>query len=222
MSSSRTELFLVPFSAHGGELRVLVRRDPVHDKHVLPHAVLRGDQLQRESQMQIVRELLPSVAPAVVDSWIQSPRYRDRIVDAYDRDLLFEGVQSVAIVRAVALPEELAPDAKGTWLPPQTLFSADSMLSEDCKLFARECLNLVPKWVRHSSLAFELLPQTFSIQDLRLLVSMLAGHEIDPGNFHRRLKRLDVLRPLVSGQRVHRWEFFWDRSEALKDEGLIP
>lgn len=220
--TSRTELFLIPFSAHGGELRVLVRKDAEQEKHVLPHMLLKSDQLQRDTQAQIVRELLSSVAPTVVEQWLHSPRYRDRIVDAFDRDLLFEGSQSVAIVRAVALPEELAPDARGTWLPPQTLFSSDSMLSEDCKLFARECLNLVPRWVRHSSLAFELLPQIFSIQELRLLVSMLAGHDIDPGNFHRRLKRLDILRPLVAGQRVHRWEFSWDKLDALREEGLIP
>ena len=220
--TSRTELFLIPFSAHGGELRVLVRRDAEQDKHVLPHLILRSDQLQRDTQSQIVRELLGSAVSSVVEQWMKSPRYRDRVVDAFDRDLLFEGAQSVAIVRALALPEELAPDARGSWLPPQALFSSDSMLSEDCKLFVRECLNLVPRWVRHSSLAFELLPQIFSIQELRMLVSMLAGHEIDPGNFHRRLKRLDILRPLVAGQRVHRWEFSWDKADALREEGLIP
>jgi hypothetical protein len=220
--SARTELFLIPVSAHGGELRVLVRKDADQDKYVLPHMLLRSDHLQRDTQSQIIRELLGPVAQSVVDTWMASARYRDRIVDVFDRDLLFEGAQSVAIVRAVALPEELAPDAKGTWLPPATLFSADSMLSEDCKLFVKDCLDLIPRWVRHSTLAFELLPQVFSIQELRLLVTLLAGHEIDPGNFHRRLKRLDILKPLVAGQRVHRWEFSWDKSDALGDEGLIP
>lgn len=220
--TSRTELFLIPVSAHGGELRVLVRKDLEHDRHVLPHHLLKADQLQAETLRQLLREILAGTQQEVLDSWLTSSRCRDRIVDAFDRDLLFENSQSVAIVRAVALPEELAPDAKGTWLPPKALFSSDSMLSDDCKLFVRECLNLIPQWVRHSTFSFELLPSVFSIQDLRLLVAMLAGHEIDPGNFHRRLKRLDILRPLVSGQRVHRWEFAWERSNILNAEGLIP
>jgi hypothetical protein len=218
---ARTELFLVPLSTHGGELRVLVRRDQTTDKQVLPHTVLKPQTYQRGNQESILHDILSSCSQTEVDAWLSSPRCRDRIVDCFDRDLLFEGAQSVAIVRAIALPEEFALEAKGTWISPKVLFSQDSLLSEDCKLFLRECLNLVPNWVRHTTFAFELLPSVFSIQDLRLLVSLLSTQEIDPGNFHR-LKRLDILRALVSGQRVHRWEFSWSRAEALRNEGLIP
>lgn len=220
--SARTELFLIPISTHGGELRILVRKDTDLDRYVLPHSILRPEQLQRETQAQLLREILSSSNRSGVTDWMDSPRYRDRIVDAFDRDLLFESAQSVAIVRAVALPEELAPEARGAWLTPKALFSSDSMLSEDCKLFVTVCLNQVPRWVRHSTLSFELLSQVFSIQELRLLVSLLSGNEIDPGNFHRRLKRLDILKPLVAGQRVHRWEFAWEKADALRVEGLIP
>lgn len=219
---ARTELFLVPLSAHGGELRVLVRRDQATDKQVLPFTVLKPQSFQRGHQEACLRDVLSGCHQGEVDAWLSSPRCRDRIVDCFDRDLLFENAQSVAIVRGIAIPEEFAVEAKGTWIAPRVLFSQDSLLSEDCKLFLREALNLVPGWVRHTTFAFELLPSVFSIQDLRLLVSLLAGQDIDPGNFHRRLKRLDILRPLVSGQRVHRWEFSWSRAEALKAEGLIP
>lgn len=220
--TARTELFLVPLASHGGELRVLVRKDAATDRQVLPHAVLRADFFQRNAQESLLRDLLTSAPSDELEAWIASSRYRDRVVDVFDRDLLFDKSQSVSIVRAIAIPEELAPDAKGTWLSPQVLFSHDSMLSDDCKLFVRECLNLVPHWVRNTTFPFELLPTVFSIQDLRLLVSMLSSQDIDPGNFHRRLKRLDILRPLVAGQRIHRWEFSWVRGEVLRAEGLIP
>lgn len=220
--TARSELFLVPLSTYGGELRVLVKKDPTSDKQILPNAVLRADLLQRGLQEALLRDLLSGVAESELDAWIASPRYRDRIVDVFDRNMLFEGSHSVAIVRAVALPEEFAPDAKGVWIPPSVFFSNDSLLSDDCKLFVRECMNLIPQWVRNSTLPFELLPSIFSIQDLRILVSTLMGQEIDPGNFHRRLKRLDILRPLVSGQRIHRWEFAWGRGDSLRLEGLIP
>jgi hypothetical protein len=220
--SVRTELFLVPLSAHGDSLRILVRKDAVNPGQVLPHALLKTDAFQRQSQEQILRDIFSSVSSSELQAWMESPRYSDRIVDVFDRNLLFERAQSVAIVRAIAIPEDLAGEAKGSWLSAQEVFSNESLLSDDCKLFARECLNQVSHWVRSSTFSFELLPPVFAIQDLRLLVSMLSGQDIDAGNFHRRLKRLDILRPLVSGQRIHRWEFAWNRSEVLRAEGLIP
>ncbi|MFZ9519253.1 MAG: NrtR DNA-binding winged helix domain-containing protein [Silvanigrellaceae bacterium] len=220
--SAKTELVLVPVSTHTGELRVLVRRDSTTEKQVLPHQLLKTDVLQKSALEYILRDLFAPVDADELSSWISSPKCKDRVVDVYDRDLLFEGSQSVAIVRVVAVPSELAPDARGIWLTPEELFAEHSHLSHDCRLFVRDALALVPFWIRHSSLAFELLPKVFSIQDLRLLVGLLSGQEIDPGNFHRRLKRLDVLNPLVAGQRVHRWEFAWVKGEVLKGEGLIP
>jgi hypothetical protein len=220
--SVRTELFLVPISTHGGTLRVLVRKDANNPGQILPHAQLKSDFFQKEAQEQVLRDLLVAVPSATLDAWMNSPRYTDRVVDVFDRNLLFERVQSVAVVRAIAIPEDLAQDAKGTWLSATEIFSNDSLLSDDCKLFVRECLNLIPYWVRNTTFSFELLPPVFAIQDLRLLVSMLASQDIDAGNFHRRLKRLDILRPLVSGQRIHRWEFAWDRAAVLRTEGLIP
>jgi hypothetical protein len=220
--SVRTELFLVPLSAHGDNLRVLVRKDANNQGQTLPHALLKADFFQRQAQEQLLSDILQAVPAGELQTWMESPRHCDRIVDVFDRSMLFERSQSVAIVRAIAVPEDLAGEAKGSWLSAQEIFSNDSLLSNDCKLFVRECLNLVPHWVRSSNFSFELLPPVFAIQDLRLLVSMLSNQEIDAGNFHRRLKRLDILRPLVSGQRIHRWEFAWDRSEVLRTEGLIP
>jgi len=220
--SAKTELVLVPISTHTGELRVLVRRDSTTEKQVLPHLLLKSDLLQKSALECVLRELLAQSDAEELASWIGSAKCKDRIVDVYDRDLLFEGAQSVAIVRVVAVPSELAPDARGVWLTPEELFAENSHLSHDCRLFVRDALALVPYWIRHSPLAFELLPKVFSIQDLRVLVGLLSGQDIDPGNFHRRLKRLDVLNPLVAGQRVHRWEFAWTKGEVLKGEGLIP
>lgn len=220
--SVRTELFLVPLSVHGGSLRILVRRDTNQQGQVLPHVVLRNDLFQHDAQEGLLRDLLASAPANDLEAWLASKRYKDRIVEVFDRSLLFENAQSIAVVRAIAIPEELAPEAKGTWLSAQEVFSNESLLTDDCKRFVKECLELVPLWVRSTTLAFELLPAVFAIQDLRLLVGMLINQEIDAGNFHRRLKRLDILRPLVSGQRVHRWEFNPERGHMLKNEGLVP
>ena len=90
---ARTELFLVPLSALGGELRVLVRRDSATDKQVLPHAVLKQNHVQRENQESILRDILSASPQNELDSWLGSPRCKDRIVDCFDRDLLFENSQ---------------------------------------------------------------------------------------------------------------------------------
>lgn len=157
------------------------------------------------------------------ESWLNSPRCKDRIIDVYDRDRLQEHEDSVAIVRAISIPDNIALQDQNSWHEAQNLLSQHSPLSPDNRVFLSNCLNLIPMWVKNTSFTFELMSRVFSIQELRLLVGTLSNQEIDPGNFHRRLKKLDILRPLGSGQqRVHRWEFAWDRSVALSSDGLIP
>ena len=218
----KAELFLIPLAAIGDNLKVLVTKDNSSERHIFPSIHLRQDIHLHAGTREILKDLLGNVPPVELEAWLSSPRCKDRIVDAYDRDLLFEQVQSVAIVRSVAVPKEFSSAAKGTWVEAEQIFARDTFLSADCRLFLRECLNLVPLWVKNTTFTFELLSKVFSIQDLRQLVGMLSHQDIDPGNFHRRLKRLDILKPLVGGQRVHRWEFAWERSSALTKDGLIP
>lgn len=219
----KTELFLIPIAAVSDSLRVLVTKDPVSEKQTFPSITLKQDLHLHGGTRRILSDLLANAHLADLETWFHSARCKDRIVDVYDRDLLFEHVQSIAIVRAIALPLEFSSQARGIWLDAENLFSQDSILAPDSRLFLRECLNQVPLWVKNTTFTFELLSQVFSIQDLRLLVGMLSNQDIDPGNFHRRLKRLDILRPLVTGQqRVHKWEFSWEKSYILNSEGLIP
>ena len=162
--SAKTELVLVPVSTFSGELRVLVRRDAATEKQVLPHLLLKSDLLQKSALEFILRDVFSPADAEELSSWIGSAKCKDRVVDVYDRDLLFEGAQSIAIVRVVAIPSEIAPDARGVWLTPEELFAEDSHLSHDCRLFVRDALAQIPFWIRHSSIAFELLPKTLSHQ----------------------------------------------------------
>jgi hypothetical protein len=218
----RTELFLLPMSCVGGEVRVLLRKDTTSEKLVIPSVLLKPQLFQNAAAEVLLSEILSASEPEKVETWLQSSQCNKRIVDSYDRELLMDSGSGVAVLRAVAIPEDIAPKAKGLWYTAAEVFGSDSLVSNDCKLFIKDTLDLVPHWVRYSTFAFELLPHVFSIQDLRMLVGSLSKQEIDPGNFHRRLKRLDVLTPLVAGQRVHKWEFTWDRRSVLKAEGLIP
>jgi hypothetical protein len=218
----RTELFLLPVSTVGGEVRVLLKKEPQSEKLVIPSALLKPQLSQNSAAESILYEVLEKAPRAHVEEWLSSSQCYKRIVDSYDRELLMDSIPGVSILRAVAIPENLALQAKGLWYTATQVFGADSNVTNDCKFFVKDTTDLVPHWVRYSTFAFELLPKVFSIQDLRILVSALSKQEIDPGNFHRRLKRLDILTPLVSGQRVHKWEFGWNKKEVLKSEGLIP
>lgn len=224
------ELFLIPLATIQNRLCVLAQRDPQFpDQRAFPYLpVASGENLQSTLRTLVWSlfdftnsETTPWNA---VEGWFDSERRKDRMIDAYDRSLLFEEKQSVAIVRALAIPDDLSPLAKGVWLDFESAFSDSSLLSPDNRLFLRECLKQIPLWVRNTTFSFELLAKIFSIQDLRNLVSQLSEQEIDPGNFHRRLKRLDILSPVAQQpqQRVHRWQFSWERGFVLSTDGLIP
>ena len=219
----KTELVLIPIAAMKDGLQLLVNQEPGSDKLTFPNVSLKQEFFLRGGLDQILHQLLVTVPQPELDNWLHSSRCKDRIVDVYDRDLLFEQVHSMVIVRAIALPQEFSLHAKGIWLNAETLFSQNSRLSPDNRLFLQECLNQIPRWVKNTTFIFELISQVFSIQDLRLLIGILSHQEIDPGNFHRRLKRLQILNPRVAGQqRIHKWEFSWEKSNVLLTEGLLP
>lgn len=225
-----SELFLIPLATIQNRLCVLAQRDPEFpDQRSFPYLPLTPGAHVQSTVRTLVRSLFDVTKEdgnlsEAVENWFQSPRRKDRMIEVYDRDLLPEGKQSVAIVRALAIPDDLSASVKGVWLDFMSAFSDASLLSPDNRLFLRACLKQIPLWVRNTTFSFELLSKVFSIQDLRILVSHLSEQEIDPGNFHRRLKRLDILCPvaLQPQQRVHRWEFSWERDGVLSTDGLIP
>jgi 8-oxo-dGTP diphosphatase len=58
--------------------------------------------------------------------------------------------------------------------------------------------------VDYSDIAFELVPDTFSIAELRAVHEVIKGHAYDPGNFRRRFKRMqtDGIIQEASGKRI--------------------
>ena len=211
------ELFIIPVAAFNDKLHFYTAASST-----FPSCKLSDDLHSFEAMRTVLLKYFSDDSEEFTQ-WLNSPRCKDRIIDVYDRNRLPEQRNSIAIVRAVSIPDNIALRDKDSWYEPQSLLNENSLLSQDNKLFLSECLNLIPVWVKNTSFTFELMSRVFSIQELRLLVGTLSNQEIDPGNFHRRLKKLDILRPLgVGQQRVHRWEFAWERCIALSADGLIP
>ncbi len=220
----KVELILLPIAVLNGQLRFYV----VNHSNLsitFPMAELLEDPLIFEATNAILNQYFAKQNSNNPDfeTWLYSAQCKGRMVDVYDKNRLVEKNNCLVLVQAISIPESIAKATEDHWLGAPELLESHSKLTADNKLFLSACLNLIPFWVKNSSFAFELMNSIFSIQELRLLVATLANQEVDPGNFHRRLKKLDILKPLGTGfQRVHRWEFAWERSNALSSDGLIP
>ncbi len=219
----KVELYLIPIAAFHDKLHFYVTPNSEKESLRFPVSLL-GDELHvEEATRNILRRCFSCDNDPEFENWLLSSHCAPRIINVFDRPSLPEKEKSIAIVRAISICENLAMRSKDNWQCASSLLESSSMLSIDNQVFLNEALNLIPMWVKSTSFTFELMSQVFSIQDLRLLVSMLSNQEIDAGNFHRRLKKLDILRPQGSSQqRVHRWEFAWERSPVLSADGLIP
>lgn len=217
----QTELVLVPITVVNEELRVfLVPQTKLGGSLGLPAVSLNQSFVQRDALKALMTSFFPQTVSNEVGAWMQSRRFQGRVIEVYDSSTA-SGQSTIQVVRAVAVPQDLAKNAQGEWYS----FEEAAVRLEGNfvdRAFLEACQELVPFWSRMSTFTFEVLPAVFSIQDLRLLVSNLSKQEVDAGNFHRRLKRLDILTPLVSGQRVHRWEFAWEKTPVVSREGLLP
>ncbi len=219
----KVELYVLPIAAFHEKLHFSVVRHASSGELTFPTRELNNELHVAKATAMLLREYFSFDNDGEFESWASSTRCNARIINVFDRDLLPQQEKSIAIVKAVPIPENIALRNLDNWYTSPSLLSDTSHLSVDNQIFLKEALNQIPIWVKNTSFTFELLSQVFSIQDLRLLVSMLSNQEIDPGNFHRRLKKLDILRPRgTSQQRVHKWEFAWERSPTLSADGLIP
>lgn len=210
------ELLVIPVTVLGDTLKVLLTSQS-REELGLPCLDLGSGFGQAEALLQAVKAFLP-LPDSEFAQWTNSKRYRGRVVEVFDRPQS----QKVTVVRAIAVPQDVAIRAKGEWCNAEDAALRLQQTDAFAATCLQTCLENIPFWARMSAFVFEVLPAVFSIQDLRLLVSNLSHQEVDAGNFHRRLKRLDILNPLVAGQRVHRWEFNWTRSDIVKKEGLLP
>ncbi len=71
--------------------------------------------------------------------------------------------------------------------------------------------------LEYTTLAFQLLPEVFSILELKHIYEQILGEKLDKGNFYRKIKEADILEktPLVRegrGRPTHLWRFKGDRN----------
>lgn len=88
------------------------------------------------------------------------------------------------------------------WLPVEQLKKAD--LAFDHKEIIETGLSRVRGKLEYSGIAFDLVPLTFTIPELRHVYSIVLDKEMDPGNFRRKFNRMldDGLIEQAPGKRI--------------------
>lgn len=95
-------------------------------------------------------------------------------------------------------------------LPDQLAFDHEQIL--DC------AISRLRSKLEYTTLAFQLLPEFFSMLELKDIYEQILGEELDKGNFYRKIKEADVLEETNKiregrGRPTHLWRFKRSRSD---------
>lgn len=140
-----------------------------------------------------------------------------------DRD---EGARIVsvgyyALVQQEVATQQLSTDHDARWVPfnevPELVFDHNRMVEE--------AMDRLRYRATHEPVAFELLPEKFTLTQLQALYESLFMQRIDPGNFRRRLRKMTYLKRLaekdVSTSRKGAWYYTFDQNDyiAAREQG---
>jgi len=135
-------------------------------------------------------------------------------------------VAFMALVRIDQTEIEAGDDAEPgseTWMPVDNLTKIDLAFDHD-EILSTALKRLRSK-MRWHPIGIDLMPETFSIDDLRRLYETLLGRELNRRNFRRKVLSHDVLSCAESrriggpGRPAELWRFDRAAYEALLDEG---
>lgn len=129
-----------------------------------------------------------------------------------------------ALVRADPLHIRAADDARNAcWFSMRRL----PRLAFDHKRILAYALERLRNKLDYTPIAFQLLPQKFTLTELQRVYEIILGKKIDKRNFRKKLLHLDILKK-GSGRRmagVHRpaqlYSFVHKKFRALKTKGIL-
>jgi 8-oxo-dGTP diphosphatase len=122
-----------------------------------------------------------------------------------------------ALVRADA--HELRASAEETtdlrWFP---IHAIPTQLAFDHELILENALDRLRSKLEYTTLAFQLLPEVFSILELKDIYEQILGEKLDKGNFYRKIREADVLEETEfmregRGRPTRLWRFKQQRGE---------
>lgn len=103
-----------------------------------------------------------------------------------------------------------------SWFPVRDL---PGPLAFDHKKILNFALNRLRSKLEYTTLAFQLLPEVFSILELKHIYEQILGEQLDKGNFYRKIKEAGVLEPTGMlregrGRPTHLYRFKRSRADA--------
>jgi 8-oxo-dGTP diphosphatase len=124
-------------------------------------------------------------------------------------------VAYIALVRADAQKIKVSDESTDVrWfpvsaLPEQIAFDHDQILAY--------AIGRLRSKLEYTTLAFQLLPEVFSILELKHIYEQILGEELDKGNFYRKIKESDLLEETPHtregrGRPTRLWRFRQDRA----------
>jgi 8-oxo-dGTP diphosphatase len=200
---------LTIFTILHGELNLLlVRRgdSPFKGRWALPGGFLQvgdaardqGEDLEQAAQRELAEETgLPIGSAYLEQLYTFGKAYRD------------PRTRVISVAYYALIRPELAPLARAgsdaadaRWHPIQDVEAKALAFDHDRILLV--ALQRIRGKIDYSPIAFELVPEKFTIAELRAVYEVIKGQSYDPGNFRRRFHRMvtDGIIEATSGKRV--------------------
>jgi 8-oxo-dGTP diphosphatase len=186
---------LVIFTIIDAELRVLlVRRDvdPFKGAWALPGGFVRveeGTHEQGEDLEAAARRLLAE------ETSLDPSRVHIEQFATFGKAKRDPRTRVISVVHFALVRPDLSPFVKGRGDAPEVRWVAVETLGSLTLAFDHEdmidaALERIRTTLEHSAIAFDLVPLTFTIPELRHVYSVALGKPMDPGNFRRKFNRL--------------------------------
>ncbi|NJO07198.1 MAG: NUDIX hydrolase [Chloroflexaceae bacterium] len=144
-------------------------------------------------------------------------------------------VAYMALIRADAHQLRVSDESTDVcWFPVRSL---SSPLAFDHDQIMSYALSRLRSKLEYTTLAFQLLPEVFSILELKDTYEQILGEKLDKGNFYRKIKEADVLEETNlmregRGRPTRLWRFkrqrgdkqfvFRWREDRKEDEEVLP
>lgn len=125
-------------------------------------------------------------------------------------------VAYIAIVRADIQELRVSDESADVrWFPVRAL---PVKLAFDHDLILSYALSRLRSKLEYTTLAFQLLPEVFSILELKHIYEQILGEKLDKGNFYRKIKEAGILEETSlmregRGRPTRLWRFRRDRSD---------
>ena len=130
-----------------------------------------------------------------------------------------------ALIRVEPTLEKLSAKYQATWHPLSQVANLD--LVYDHPTMLRKAMEQLQQRVRYQPIGFELLPEKFTMTELRQLYESILGRELDKRNFIKKVLAMNLLRKLDEKQKdtskrgAYLYQFDAERYRQYLNKGFL-